>query len=328
MPVNVESMFYVGADGVPWHGLGTRLDRPATAEEALKAAGLDWDVILRPVYTDDGTPIPGRFATVRSDRGVLDDRRVLGVVGAGYTPLQNREAFSFFDPIVGEGKAIYHTAGSLGRGEQVWILAKLPKDIVVKGVDVTESYLLLSNGHDGLHALRCTFTPIRVVCQNTLVAAFSGSNNVVYLRHTKHIKSRFEQAHRLLGIATRYYNDLAEMADVLASKSVKTNELEAYLKQLLPMPKDDAGEKDSTYVKNRRLEIVDLFETGKGLNMKGIARTAWSLYNAVVEWVDYVRPRRKASEDSTRSYTESILWGSGAELKAKAFDLALDLARN
>ena len=328
MPANVESMFYVGSDGVPWHGLGTRLDRPATAKEALEAAGLNWKVILRPIFTDDGTPIRGRYATVRSDRGVLDERRVLGVVGAGYTPLQNDEAFAFFDSIVGEGKAIYHTAGALGNGEQVWILAKLPKDVVVKGVDLVESYLLLSNGHDGLHAIRSTFTPIRVVCQNTLIAAFSQSDNVVYLRHTKNVKARFEQAHRLLGIATRYYEHLAEVADVMADKQVKTSELEEYLKRLLPMPKDGSIEKDSTYIKNRRLEIVELFENGKGLNERGIARTAWSLYNAVVEWVDYVRPRRSRSQDPAGSYVESILWGPGAELKSKAFELALELATN
>lgn len=324
MPDNVESMMYVVER--PWHGKGTRLDKPATAEEAIVAAGLDWEVTLRPLFTDDGSKVPGKYATVRSDRKVIDDSRVLGIVGKDYVPLQNREAFAFFDAVVGEGKAIYHTAGSLDGGRRIWVLAKLPNDIVVRG-DLTESYLLLSNGHDGLHPVAATFTPIRVVCQNTLTAAIEGSTNVVRIRHTKGMKARMEEAYRVLEISTQYYRRLSEAAEVLASKQVKKSELDKFLEALLPFPKDEHGNvEETTYVKNRRAEIERLFDgEGKGLDDPRIRHTAWALYNAAVEWADWIRPTKSKREDARY---ESILWGPLAETKAKAFDLAVQLATN
>ncbi|HEV8003906.1 MAG TPA: DUF932 domain-containing protein [Planctomycetaceae bacterium] len=148
-----KAMVYVGE--TPWHGLGTRLDNPATAEEAIDAADLNYDVALTPMTTIDGQPIPDRRAVVRSDSS-----SVLGVVGKSYQPVQNRQCFGFLDAVVGDGRLRYHTAGALGQGERVWMLAKLPDEIRVKDSDdVTEQFLLLSNSHDGSSSLRVFFHP-------------------------------------------------------------------------------------------------------------------------------------------------------------------------
>lgn len=150
-------MFY---GETPWHGLGTRLDNPATAAEAIVAAALDFSVDLEAITTTDGVPVPQRKAVMRADSG-----DVLGVVGNSYIPIQNAEAFAFLDSVVAEGEVRYHTAGALGKGERIWMLAKLPGHIRIKNSDdVTDKYLLLSNSHDGSAALRVFFTPIRVVC--------------------------------------------------------------------------------------------------------------------------------------------------------------------
>ncbi len=122
------SMFYIG--GPPWHGLGTRLSEPATAEQAIQAARLDWEVVKKPIYAVGDTVAH---------------------------PLENK----------GEGAAVYHTAGALGKGERVWILAKLQADIQVVDGDITHKYLLLSNSHAGDGCVQIKFTPVRVVCQNT-----------------------------------------------------------------------------------------------------------------------------------------------------------------
>jgi phage/plasmid-like protein (TIGR03299 family) len=167
-------MMYVGAE--PWHGLGQKLDGPATSVEAIQAAHLDWDVIKVPLFTKQRgryRDIPNRFGVVRADKSSKGDTAVLGIVGASYKPFQNRQAFAWFDGIVGEGKAIYHTAGALGEGERVWILAKLPGEIRVLGDDVVNKFLLLSNSHDGESSIQVKFTPIRVVCNNTLTMALS-----------------------------------------------------------------------------------------------------------------------------------------------------------
>src|SRR4051794_17973173 len=90
------AMMYVGE--VPWHGLGTRLDSPATAREAMYAASLDYDVSLAELTTTDGIPVPQKRAVIRGDT-----RDVLGVVGTNYVPIQNSECFAFLDSVVAGG---------------------------------------------------------------------------------------------------------------------------------------------------------------------------------------------------------------------------------
>ncbi len=124
------SMMYVGTK--PWHGLGVELGAPATAAEATQAAGLDYDVELAPLCTRDGIPVPQRKAVIRGDT-----QEALGVVGNNYVPIQNRHCFNFLDAVVADGGLKYHTAGALGRGEWVWLLAKLPDHIRVRGTTIS-----------------------------------------------------------------------------------------------------------------------------------------------------------------------------------------------
>jgi phage/plasmid-like protein (TIGR03299 family) len=156
------AMMYAGE--VLWHKLGTRLNEPATAREAIDAASLNYLAELKAIQTDGGIPFPQRKAVIRSD-----SKDVLGVVGNSYVPIQNHQAFEFLDAVVVDENLRYQTAGALGKGERIWTLAKLPDAIRVKNSDdITEKYLLLSNSHDGSSSLRVHFTPIRLVCANTL----------------------------------------------------------------------------------------------------------------------------------------------------------------
>jgi hypothetical protein len=143
MAHEIDSMMFTGQ--VPWHRLGQRLQDPATAQEAMTAAGLGWDVQLQPLYTgpERTIKIKDRFAVCRTDRLHETDGGQLGVVGRDYRALQNREAFAFLDPLVGEKAAIYHTAGSLCGGRRTWMLAKLPGEIRVVGDDIAEKFILL-----------------------------------------------------------------------------------------------------------------------------------------------------------------------------------------
>jgi hypothetical protein len=139
------SMFYV--DNPPWHGLGTRLAAPPTSREAIEAAGLDWTVAKVPLHVVGGTRLhefPDRFALLREDLIGDRDCHVFGIAGREYVPLQNRHAFDFFDPLVQEGHAWYVTAGALGRGERVWIQARLTGDLEVRRAD--ESPQRLAHG--------------------------------------------------------------------------------------------------------------------------------------------------------------------------------------
>lgn len=313
-----SAMAYFGE--APWHGLGTRLENPATAEEAIQAAGLDYEVELTPLTTADGIPVPQRKAVVRDD--TLD---VLGVVGNSYQPVQNRECFGFLDAVVGEGQLRYHTAGALRQGERVWMLAKLPDDIRVKDSDdITEKFLLLSNSHDGSSSLRVFFTPIRVVCANTLsIAEREGVGQGISIVHKGNPTEKVKQAQAVLGLADRFYQNVAQKMDVLASHYPSREQLEDFFSELYP----DKLDSKSRRAANVRQQLFQLFESGMGQEIPEVRFSSWAALNAVTEYVDHHRPTRVKTEfDRMNQRLDSAWFGSGARLKERAWQLALQMA--
>ena len=235
-------MMYVGDE--PWHGLGTKLDEPATAREAIIAARLDWHVVKKPLYAgDEGKRkrrVPNRFAVVPEHRWGRKDCPVFGIVGSEYTPLQNHEAFEFFDSIVGDKAAIYHTAGALGDGERIWILAKLPSDIEVAGDDVASKYSLFSNTHDGNNSVQIKFTPVRVVCQNTLTMAL-GRGPTVRVVHTRDVRERLRQSEKLLGVVNSRFSRIEEVFKKTAQFKMNESKLSGFLNRVFPDPQKQEG---------------------------------------------------------------------------------------
>jgi len=227
-------LMFVGE--TPWHKLGTRLDSPPkTAEAVIKAAHLDWEVIKQPVYAFDGgsgCAVPGHYATVRGDLWGKPECEPFGLVGEDYNVLQNREAFSFFDPIIQTGQVTYETAGALGRGERVWMLAKVDGDITIKGKDLVKRYLLLSNGHDGRTALKIRFTPVRVVCQNTLNYALASGRNLLQSHHGHGMDRRIERAQEVVGMILKQYDSLARHYVRFAEVQMSSDLLGRYLGSL------------------------------------------------------------------------------------------------
>jgi phage/plasmid-like protein (TIGR03299 family) len=312
------AMMYVGE--VPWHGLGQRLDTPATAREAIVAAGLDYDVVLADLTTTAGVPVTQKRGVVRTDTN-----EVLGVVGTNYVPIQNRESFAFLDSIVAGGDLRYHTAGALRRGEKIWLLAKLPGQIRVRfSDDISEKYLLLSNSHDGSSCLRVFFTSVRVVCANTLAMADrDGSGEGIAIRHQGNLPSKVRQAQEVLGIAHRFFDDLEGQFDLMARHYPNYSQVSAYYKALVPDPEDGSPSR----AQNTRDDLFRLFETGKGQDIPQIRGTTWAAFNAVTEYVDHLRPTRaKTPFDRAANRLESSWFGSGARLKEQAFQLAVEMA--
>jgi phage/plasmid-like protein (TIGR03299 family) len=310
-------MMYAGQ--VPWHGIGTAVEREVTAVDALKLAGLDWQVRRALVFTGAGIvqrAVERAWATVR-----MSDGKPLGIVGERYVPVQNDQAFAFFDDIVGAGQAIYHAAGALDGGRKVWILAKLPGDILIREArDVVERYLLLVNSHDGSTALRMLMTPIRVVCQNTLsIALRQGAADGIAIRHTASATARLDEARRALGLAHHYYDEFASEVDRLACASYSDAQMKALVESLLPGVPDEV----STRTRNQRARIISLFTEGQG--HAAIAGTAWAALNAVAEYVDHVRSVRGADVASRAEKRLASAWlGSGAAFKRAAHQTILE----
>ncbi len=303
-----------------WGRLGTQLDAPMTAAEAMTAAGLDFEVRLAPIHTATGTPIPGKKAVLR-----LDNHHVLGIVSNGYSPIQNRQCFSFMDSLVTEGAVRYETVGCLDGGARVWLLARLPAHIRVKGSDdEIRKYLLLANSHDGSSALRCLFTSIRVCCANTLNAALrQGAGEGIAIRHRGDLAAKVREARQVLGLAQAYFDDLAGQIERAASFYPTHAQLDAYFKAIYPDPED----RHAARAQNVRTELTRLFEEGAGADIPQVRHTLWAGYNAVSEWIDHHRPTRGRDDaDRAENRLASSLFGTGARLKARAFDLAHDMA--
>lgn len=327
MPANISerngqaAVMVVGEPA--WHRLGTVLNRPATAQEAIHAAGLDWTVIKQPLFAGKAEhhPVTDYYSVVRGDDWAQKKATVLGIVHAGYTPLQNREAFSFFDPIVGESAAVYHTAGALGNGERVWILAKLPDDIHVIGDDITHKYLLLSNSHDGKSAVQIKFTPIRVVCENTLTMALS-QGPTLRVSHTKDVQERLRIAANMLSTIKGQYSELEGVFKQMTRVCLDGNRLQQYLEQVFPDPRrrdDDARfERACAQAKTDRIGAGCLYETGRGNRQRGVEGTLWAAYNGVAEYIDFRRYAR-ATDDRQ---LEAIWFGDGYSVKARAYAIA------
>ena len=304
---------FVGSNVPAWHGEGTMIDGRANAAQVMELAHLDWHVEKFPVRMDStGLIIPDTFSVERTDKTGLD--RYLGTVGKQYTVVQNADQFSIFDGLVDRGEAIYETAGALGKGERVWILAKLPDDIVLDGKDEITNYLLLSNSHDGSSSFTAKLTPVRVVCSNTLSFALSGAGREIKIRHTAGAKDRIEEAMRVMGIARKEIGVANEAFNYMKHTAVDSTMVAYFMYQVLP-----ATGKNTTKIENARTIVRNLFEgQGKGSDIAG--STIWGLYNAVAEYADHHRNYRSDK-------LNAVWYGSGAKLTRKAFDTGLALPK-
>jgi phage/plasmid-like protein (TIGR03299 family) len=296
---------YPETESSPWHNLGIELNHPKTAREAIKMAGLDYTVMKKMIEFNPGLK-QDTYATVRTDT-----HDILGVVNKSYKLIQNIDAFTFFDDLVAENEAIYETAGVLGKGECIWILAKLPGYINVHGNDMVNKYLLLTNSHDGSSHVRVKLTPIRVVCNNTLTAALQGAGEV-QISHTPNSAQDLEQAGAMLGLSNYLYEQLEVMFNSMAARKITDGQLRDYVQALVP---DNEETENTARTENIRNSVLQLHESGRGAHL---ARgTWWGAFNSVAEYTDHMM----LDEDSN-TRLNSIWFGRGEQLKLKAFRLA------
>jgi phage/plasmid-like protein (TIGR03299 family) len=314
MPAEVETMAYAGA--TPWHGLGTPLTDNDLYDwhRTCRKAGLDWDVDLVTIQTADTHADVAHRAVRRASDG-----RILGVVGPRYTVLQNRDAFAWFQPFLDAGEAALHTAGSLRQGSRVWVLAKLNRDpLVIAGGDEVEKYLLLSHSHDGSLAVRLGFTPVRVVCANTLAMAHgSDASKLIRVKHTKELLLNLANIREVMDLANQEFEATAEQYKLLARKSINQADLRQYVKTVLGV-KDD--QEPGTRLSNTIAEIIALAEAGKGNDLPSVRGTWWAAYNGTAEWLSYSRGRSQANR------LNSLWFGDGASLNKHALETALEMA--
>lgn len=319
-----------------WHGLGQIVGDYPTSAEALRFAGLDYEVTKEGIYTTslDGNrersnfmqQVKTHFATMRTDTG-----DVLGIVGKDYQIVQNIEAFAFFDTIVGGDGIQYETAGALGKGERIFITAKLPSYIKVGNDDLIEQYLFLTTSHDGYGSITAAFTPIRIVCNNTLNAALRKHSNAIKIRHTANAKDRLEQAHRLMGISNELSNELEGIFNRWAKVRITDPQVKKLI-QLAMCPNKEVYN-NLQQGKDNELSICfrnicdNAFEYAMSNPTQQMDTTKGSLfgtYNAVTGYFQNVR-----SYKDNEAKLKSLLFNGTGQLRTqKAFDLCVEFEKN
>lgn len=295
MSANVETMFYVGREK-PWHGLGVSVEQALSSKEALKLAGLDWKVLQEPIYTDNGIEIKGYKANVR-DR----DDTVLGVVTDRYKVVQNDEAFSFTDALLGEGVR-YETAGSLQDGRKVWMLARLPREYMISGERISP-YLVFSNTHDGSGAVKVAITPIRVVCNNTLNLALDTAERTFSMIHTGDVGEKLEEAKSVLLRAEKYMDKLGTEFDRLRKIKLTDGQVEEYIEMLIPHD-ENASEQQNRNIKRLRTDIRNRYY--KAHDLIGLGKNAYRFINAVSDFATHAEPLRKTSNYRDNLFNRTI----------------------
>lgn len=317
----------------PWHGLGQKVPGAMTMEQAIVLGGLDWQVEKQALITVPGISVPDFFATVRMDTG-----NALGVVGNAYEVVQNRNALRFFDSALGKGAAAIDTVGALGKGEVIWAMAKIPDIVEIAPGDPIEHYLLLTSSHDGSSAIKALFTPVRVVCNNTLSSALKGAKQVVSIKHTRNVEDALDAAHKVLAEGNRYWDRVRGAFKWLAKTEMTTETVQEFLEKLFPAKTrkkevtvidPETGEavtteqeiaEVATRTLNTRNQILELFE-GDALGADLAGKTAWGMFNAVTEYVDWQRKSRTGINNWQNS-----VFGLGANLRQKAFEILTESA--
>ena len=285
---------------------GVRADEGCSAAAMIDAAGLGWSVdqcLLEAVLAigDDGYPtrrayVPRQVANVRTDTSA-----VLGVVGEGYEPLQNRAAFAFCDAITDSGKAHWLGAGETRGGSRVHALMRLDREIKIGGAHGEDVLPLLCfrNGHDGGLAVTVGVAPFRLACLNGMILPLEGAARIWKARHTANLDAKLADARRTLGIAWRYYDELEEIGGRLIREPMSAAEFERFLAQLVPLPALPDPTRGGRAVRNAervREAIATAYRTTPDL--ANITGTRWGALQAVTVYVDHVQPTRATASRS------------------------------
>lgn len=302
-----------------WHELGQIIEDYPTSQEAIQYAGLDYQVEIEKLYRKDGEEVQTHFASVRTDTGEM-----LGVVGKKYQTVQNSQAFTFFDSIVQDGKIKYETAGALGKGERIFITAKMPDVMKIGRKDEIEKYIFLTTSHDGSGSIMAALTPVRIVCNNTLNAALRDNSDAVYIKHTANAEQKLKEAARIMAIS----QSKSEILEQLFNQWAKVRITDPELKKLIRLAMSPNKETFQAIATRRTdFEFSSRFEnicsaveeyalTAEPQQTLETCGTLYGAYNAITGYYQNMHDHK-----SIDAKLNSILFGTAADRNQHAFEI-------
>ena len=320
-----------------------------SAAEMMKEAGLDWQVVKRPISfrkaSGSTKVIPSKFALVRET-----DENFLSLAGPVYKPVQNDKSFGFIDRFVRNGHMKMAAAGSLCGGQYIWGLAQVGDSFTLPGQDKVGGYLLLVNPHLVGRSLVVKHLSVRLFCWNQMPALLTGAksqsgeastNGVFRMPHSLNFdESTQDKAEEAVGLSRKALKEFQTKAETLVDAKCNADEATDYFQEILRVgpyaPGSaldqvvqatetrvafdailDATEKKAT----RRLPILVKMQEAL-LNSPGAAvpsakGTMWGAFNAVTYVLDH-----QVCTDADRRLRDNWLGGRG-EQKREALEIAM-----
>jgi phage/plasmid-like protein (TIGR03299 family) len=313
-----------------WHALGNVVPGGTSdVEQVLRLGGIDFDVARRPVQfrnsiNGPNLMLPDHFVTVRTDTGAG-----LGVVGARYEVLQNRDAFGFLSDLVDRYDVVWESAGALRDGRRVFIAMRLPDTVTIDAAGVADEivpFIVALNSHDGSSLFHVVVTPWRPVCANTERFALRDAQARWGVRHTRNARDRIAEARRTLGLSVRYFQTFAAEEEALAHTELAVAGFRRVVDDLWAPPDADAPTRARTNHARRVGELTDLYT----VNAARLGNTAYAAERAITEYADWrkqIRPTGSLRGNHLAARATSVLEGADDDLKSRAHRRLLTLTR-
>jgi|DEB0MinimDraft_6_1074348.scaffolds.fasta_scaffold15473_2 phage/plasmid-like protein (TIGR03299 family) len=287
---------------------GVLLDTKAadSVEDAVRIAGLDFNVETEPVVTKSGLELPSNQAIV----SVYPDglRHPLGVVGRRYQPIQNSELLEPLDYLMNEGFITeISSAGSIDYGKRVIVIAKLSSECRLE--DPHHRSIMFATGHDGTVAATVRGWSERMTCKNQIPAVFRGRGYISRIRHTMSGVAALPMLRDAVLAAIQNLDKYDEAMEQLLKHEATLGDEVGYVERLFPMP-IEGTERQERYVDDKRNTVLNLMHADTNRNIEG---TAAAMYQAAVEYHDYFSRGNRARR---------VLTGNDTKFKVRALELA------
>ncbi len=309
-----------GNNETPWHGKG-EIKGIITVPDAYRVLG--WNVVKEELVTQQGEKT-GTYATIRVGTEKDPMKRIIlgNKLSNDYNILQNIRLIQAVQPLLDAGMKL-ETLGSLEDGKVVWLLASFQGDLIIGKSDRIKRYVLISNDHAGRAKPRCGLTGVRVVCNNTIVAAHHEGSLIKLSSHRAKeadMVRGLEDIIASISVADKKFVAYGEtMERLIANKAVSSADVRKYVKDVIFHDLTAEEEKQKAdRIRTVTTEISRLFEAGPGATTEDAKGTAYGLYHAVNNWLNY--------HSAARDRQASLVFGSNAQTDARALKQALVLS--
>lgn len=252
-------------------------------ENILNEAGLNHEIVKKPLMTGDGILVPGKVATFNTEG------RYYGVVSSAYQPVSNLEAFGAADYI--EDLKIIK-AGETHNGKN-YIIGQLP-DVNILGDDFN-LHFIMQNSFDGSCGIMGAITPLRIVCTNQFNVSFRNAKSTIKIRHSRTAPERIVAAREIWADIASYIKNFNEEAEKYATVRLTPNDVDNIINAIFPVKNDMTERQRATLETNKSL-FRNAYLAEDNVNFKG---TAWGIINAYADYITHkpVKNTKNADEN-------------------------------